>query len=66
MSLVEAYMETQDLKKKMKLQEEYIKFLEEECERASLAASVHGWKCPDDVLKKGEEFRAKLLDYDSK
>ena len=38
----------------------YVKALEDECKSLGSLAHVHGWRCPPELVKRGENFRAKI------
>lgn len=41
-------------------QEDYIKFLEEECGKVSSQIAIYGWKCPEKTVNKGIELRDEI------
>jgi hypothetical protein len=41
---------------------EYVGQLEDECKSLGGLASAHGWRCPPERVKRGEELRAKIAE----
>lgn len=48
------------LERQIALWKEYHAFLNKSMEGPIALAWIHGWRCPDDEVKKGADFRAKL------
>lgn len=51
---------------RVKVLEEYIAYLAEADTMVASHLTVHGWKWPEDLLKRGEEIRERLANLPSK
>lgn len=40
--------------------DEYIMFLDKANEAPTCSAYIHGWRCPENDIKKGEELRKEI------
>lgn len=49
-----------------KLLEEYIDFLNEANQGAISIAHAHGWRCSEEHIRKGYDFRNKIADLKAK